>query len=78
MWLCARKTLLKNAEKMFIKPANELLNIKVNFRNLIIKLYFIIYILSLNDDSIFNVTVNFIADIMESFFIHNLKEIYLD
>ena len=55
----------------FIK---ELLNINVNFRNFDIKLYFIIIILSLNDDnSIFNVTLK-LGYIMESFFIQNLKK----
>ena len=62
---------LKERRENFIK---ELLNINVNFKNFDYKILFH-YILSLNDDSIFNVTVMFIGDIMESFFIQTLKEI---
>ena len=71
--LCARKTLhLKERRENIIK---ELLNINVNFKNFDYKTLFY-YILPLNDDSLFNVTLKFIRDIMESFFIQNLKEIY--
>ena len=70
LFMCNEKT-LKERRENFIK---ELFNINVNFRNFNYKTLFY-YILTLKDESIFYVTVKFITDIMESFFIENLKVI---
>ena len=62
LFMCRESTFKQHREK-FIK---EILNVNTNFRSFDYKSLFF-YILSLNDDSIFNLTVKFIGDIMESF-----------
>ena len=62
LFMCRESTFKQHREK-FIK---EILNVNMNFRSFDYKSLFY-YILSLNDHSIFNLTVKFIGDIMESF-----------
>ena len=64
IYLCVGKVTLEQHREKFVK---EILNVNMNFkfRSFDYKSLFH-YILSLNDHSIFNLTVKFIGDIMES------------